>query len=80
MSRILGAVQTLPSGNLELEKFYLQLSENSRNLLGSNEVTCQFCFTYTDGNDFLKFENLLEFYSCIIYKYYLFKFKIKKKS
>lgn len=69
-------LKTLPSSKIDLQFFYSQLSENSRKLLESGEVTCQFYFTYTDGNDFSKFENLLEFYSCIIYKYYQAKFKI----
>ncbi|MCF8999200.1 hypothetical protein [Acinetobacter nectaris] len=29
-----------------------------------------------DTNDYLKFENLLEFYSCIIYQYYKAKFEL----
>lgn len=68
----------LPRGKLELENFYLQLSEHSRMLLESGEVNCTFNFSsYADGNDYSKFENLLEFYSCIIYQYYKFKFRIK---
>lgn len=73
-------LKALPTGKLDLRFFYSQLSENSRQLLESNEVTCLFNFTYTDGNDFSKFENLLEFYSCIIYRYYQAKFKIDPKE
>lgn len=71
-------LSTLPRGKLELENFYLQLSQHSRKLLESEDVKCTFNFTsFTDRDDYSKFENLLEFYSCIIHQYYRFKFKIR---
>lgn len=67
-------LEDLPRGNMDVDQFYYRLDRKTREILEIGEVKCGFNFTYQDTNDYQKFENLLEFYSCILYQYYKAKF------
>ncbi len=69
-------LKDVPRGSLDVNQFYSRLNHKTREILEKEEVTCKFDFSYTDTNDYQKFENLLEFYSCILYQYYKAKFEM----
>lgn len=74
-------LKTLPTGKLDLDIFYNKLSPETRSLLETEKITCKFNFSYTDTYDFLEFNNnVLEFYSCILFQYYQAKFRLKNKD
>lgn len=73
-------LKDLPNGNLDVNQFYSRLNHKTREILETKEVTCKFNFTYQDTNDYERFENLLEFYSAILYQYYKAKFEMNIKE
>lgn len=70
-------LEILPRGKIDLQYFYDQLSKETQQIIDNKKIIFNFQnLNNEQTNDYLKFENLLEFYSYIIYQYYKAKFEL----